>query len=239
MRRDGGGRNRLLLIILIVTALFLITLDLRGVGLLENARSGTQSVLSPFQRAGNAALTPFKNFFSDVTHLGRTRAQIEKLRADNVKLKTQLITRTSADAELNQLKAILDLAGTAGYKIVNARVISQGSSQSFSQTITIDAGTDAGIRKNMTVLSEYGLTGVVKEVYSNSALVSLATDPTFKIGIRIAGTQQIGILSGQGTRSASLQLIDNLTNVKVGDILLSRGSVANRPFVPGVPVGYM
>ncbi len=239
MRRDGGGRNRLLLIILIVTALFLITLDLRGVGLLENARSGTQSVLSPFQRAGNAALTPFKNFFSDVTHLGRTRAQIEKLRADNAKLKAQLITRTSADAALNQLKAILDLAGTAGYKIVNARVISQGSSQSFSQTITIDAGTNAGIRKNMTVLSEYGLTGVVIEVYSNSALISLATDPTFKIGIRIAGTQQIGILSGQGGRSASLQLIDNLTNVKVGDILLSRGSVANRPFVPGVPVGYV
>ncbi len=239
MRRDGGGRNRLLLIILIVTALFLITLDLRGVGLLENARSGTQSVLSPFQRAGNVVLTPVKNFFSDVTHLGRTRTQIEKLRADNAKLKAQLITRTSADAALNQLKTILDLAGTGGFKIVNARVISQGSSQSFSQTITIDGGTRAGIRKNMTVLSESGLAGVVKEVYSNSALVSLATDPTFKIGIRIAGTQQIGILSGQGTRSASLQLIDNLTNIKVGDILLSRGSVANRPFVPGVPVGYV
>lgn len=237
MRRDGGGRNRLLLIILIVTALFLITLDLRGVGLLENARSGTQSVLSPIQRAGNVVLTPFKNFLSDITHLGRTRAQIEKLRADNAKLKAELITRTSADAALNQLKSILDLAGTAGYKIVNARVISQGSSQSFSQTITIDAGTNAGIRRNMTVLSESGLTGVVKEVYSNAALISLATDPTFKIGIRVAGTQQIGILSGQGSRSASLQLIDNLTNVKVGDILLSRGSVANRPFVPGVPVG--
>lgn len=239
MRRDGGGRSRLLLIILIVTALFLITLDLRGVGLLENARSGTQSVLSPFQRSGNVVLTPVKNFFSDVTHLGRTRTQIEKLRADNAKLKAQLITRKSADAALNQLKTILDLSGTAGYKIVNARVISQGSSQSFSQTITIDAGTKAGIRRNMTVISESGLAGVVKDVYSNSALVSLATDPTFKIGVRIAGTQQIGILSGQGSRSASLQLIDNLTNVKVGDVLLSRGSLANRPFVPGVPVGYV
>ena len=239
MRRDGGGRSRLLLIILIVTALFLITLDLRGVGILENARSGTQSVISPFQRAGNVVLTPFKNFFSDVTHLGRTRNQIEKLRSDNAKLKAQLVNRKSADAALIQLKAILNLAGTAEYKIVNSRVISQGSSLSFSQTITIDAGTKAGIKKNMTVLSESGIAGVVKEVYPNSALVSLATDPSFKIGIRIAGTQQIGILSGQGSRSASLQLIDNLTNVKVGDVLLSRGSVANRPFVPGVPVGYV
>ena len=239
MRKGSEGRSRLLLIILIVTALFLITLDLRGVGILEGARQGTQTILSPFQRAGNVVLTPFKNFFSDITHLGRTRNQIEKLRADNNLLKTQLANRKNADAQLDQLKSILDLAGTAGFKVVNARVISQGSSQSFAQTITIDTGSNAGIKKNMTVLSEFGIAGVVKDVYPNSALISLATDPSFRIGIRIAGSQQIGILSGRGNRSASLQLIDNLTSVKVGDILLSRGSVANRPFVPGVPVGYI
>jgi rod shape-determining protein MreC len=131
----------------------------------------------------------------------------------------------------------LDLAGTASYKVVNVKVISQGSSQSFSQTVTIDSGSNAGIKKNMTVLSQTGIAGVVKDVYPTTALVMLATDPSFKIGVRIAGTQQIGILSGRGTRSGSLQLLDNLTTVKAGDVLLSRGSVANRPFVPGVPVG--
>jgi len=239
MRKGSEGRSRLLLIILIVTALFLITLDLRGVGILEGARQGTQTILSPFQRAGNVVLTPFKNFFSEITHLGRTRNQIEELRANNNSLKAELANRKNADAQLGQLKSILDLAGTAGFKIVNARVISQGSSQSFAQTITIDTGSNAGIKRNMTVLSEFGIAGVVKDVYPNSALISLATDPSFRIGIRIAGSQQIGILSGRGNRSASLQLIDNLTSVKVGDILLSRGSVANRPFVPGVPVGYI
>jgi len=239
MRKGSEGRSRLLLIILIVTALFLITLDLRGVGILEGARQGTQTILSPFQRAGNVVLTPFKNFFSDITHLGRTRNQIEELRANNNSLKAELANRKNADAQLGQLKSILDLAGTAGFKVVNTRVISQGSSQSFAQTITIDAGSNAGIKRNMTVLSEFGIAGVVKDVYPNSALISLATDPSFRIGIRIAGSQQIGILSGRGNRSASLQLIDNLTSVKVGDILLSRGSVANRPFVPGVPVGYI
>jgi len=238
--RDGGeGRSRLLLIVLIVSALFLITLDLRGVGVLQGARQGTQAILSPFQRAGSVAISPFKNFFSDVTHLGRTRNQIEKLRADNAKLRATLLNRKNADAQLLQLKSVLDLAGTAGFKVVNARVISQGASQSFSQTITIDAGTSAGIMKNMTVLAGTGLTGVVKDVYSHSSLIMLATDPAFRIGVRIAGSQQIGILSGRGSRSGSLQLLDNQTNIKVGDVLLSRGSVANRPFVPGVPVGYV
>ena len=239
MRHGGEGRSRLLLIVLIVSALFLITLDLRGVGVLEGARQGTQTILSPFQRAGSVVISPFKNFFSDVTHLGRTRNQIEKLRTDNAKLRATLLNRKNADAQLLQLKSILDLAGTAGYKVVNARVISQGSSQSFSQTITIDAGTTAGIKKNMTVLAENGIAGVVKEAYSHTSLIMLATDPAFKIGVRIAGTQQIGILSGRGSRSASLQLLDNQTTVRVGDVLLSRGSVANRPFVPGVPVGYV
>jgi rod shape-determining protein MreC len=235
----NGGRARLLLVTLIVTSLFLITLDLRGVKVIDGFKQATQTVMSPFQRAGSAVLTPVKNFLSDVTHLGRTRNQIEKLEAENAKLRSELINRQNADAQLEQLKDILDLAGTAGYKIVNAKVISQGSSQSFSQTVTIDIGSNAGIKKNMTVLSQYGIAGVVKDVYPNSALIQLASDPSFRIGARIAGTQQIGILTGRGTQSASLQLLDNSTNVKEGDILLSRGSIANRPFVPGVPLGYV
>jgi rod shape-determining protein MreC len=235
----NGGRARLLLVILIVTSLFLITLDLRGVKVIGNIKQGSQTIMSPFQRAGSVVLTPVKNFFSDVTHLGRTRNQIEKLQAENAKLKTTLIDRKNADAQLKQLKNILDLAGTAGYKIVNAKVISNGSSQSFSQTITIDSGANAGIKKNMTVLSQYGIAGVVKDVYPSSALIQLASDPSFRIGARIAGTQQIGILTGRGTRSGSLQLLDNSTTVKEGDVLLSRGSVADSPYVPGVPLGYV
>jgi len=235
----NGGRARLLLVILIVTSLFLITLDLRGVKVIDGFKQGSQTVMSPFQRAGSAALRPVKNFISDVTHLGRTRNQIEKLEAENANLKQRLINRKNADAQLKQLKSILDLAGTAGYKIVNAKVISNGSSQSFSQTITIDSGATAGIKKNMTVLSQSGIAGVVKDVYPTSALIQLASDPSFRIGARVAGSQQIGVLTGRGTSSASLQLLDNSSTVKVGDVLLSRGSIANRPFVPGVPLGYV
>jgi len=235
----NGGRARLLLVILIVTSLFLITLDLRGVKVIDGFKQGSQTVMSPFQRAGSAALRPVKNFISDVTHLGRTRNQIEKLEAENANLQQRLINRKNADAQLKQLKSILDLAGTAGYKIVNAKVISNGSSQSFSQTITIDSGATAGIKKNMTVLSQSGIAGVVKDVYPTSALIQLASDPSFRIGARVAGSQQIGVLTGRGTSSASLQLLDNSSTVKVGDVLLSRGSIANRPFVPGAPLGYV
>lgn len=237
MRYGGEGRSRLLLIILIVTSLFLITLDLRGVKILDGVRSGTQNVLSPFQKAGSTVVSPFREFLGDVTHLGRTRNEIEKLKADNARLRSKLLERKSADAQLSQLKSVLDLAGRASYKVLAARVISHGSSTSFTQTITIDAGTSSGVRQNMTVISGEGLVGVVKESYSDSALIMLATDPDFKVGVRIAGTQQIGILSGSGSKRAELQLLDNQKIVKVGDVLLARGSTNNRPFVPGIPVG--
>jgi rod shape-determining protein MreC len=237
LRYGGDNRGRLLLIGLIVTALFLITLDLRGVSVINGVRNATQSALSPFQKAGSWTISPFRNFFSDITHLGRTRNQIEKLTAENERLRLALLNRKNADAELGQLKGVLDLAGTAEYKVVSAKVISQGSSTSFTNTITIDAGSSSGIRPNMTVISGFGLVGVVKTVYSGSALVELASDPSFKVGSRIAGTQQIGILSGQGSRKALLQLLDNTTTIKVGDVILARGSSNGRPFVPGVPIG--
>ena len=237
MRYGGDNRGRLLLIVLIVTSLFLITLDLRGVQVIDGVRTATQTALTPVQRAGSWVVSPFRNFLSDVTHLGRTRNQIEKLKADNDALRLALLNRKVADAELSQLKNVLDLAGNGGFKVVGAKVISQGASTSFTQTLTIDAGSKSGIYTNMTVISGFGLVGVVKIAYANSAVVQLASDPAFRVGARIAGTQQIGILSGQGTRKGVLQLLDNTTEVKVGDAILARGSNNGRPFVPGVPIG--
>lgn len=237
MRSGGDNRGRLLLISLIVTSLFLITLDLRGVQVITGLRNGSQSALSPVQSVAATIFRPIGNFFSDVAHLGRTRGEIEKLKAANEKLRQTLINRKNADAELAQLKSVLDLAGTAKYKVVNAKVISLGSTSSFTQTITIDAGTNDGVRQNMTVITGLGLVGVVKMSYPNSALVQLATDPAFRVGARVAGSQQIGILSGQGTSKAVLQLLDNQTTLKIGDVILARGSQHNRPFVPGVPIG--
>jgi rod shape-determining protein MreC len=237
MARGGENRGRLLLIILVITSLFLITLDLRGVSVIGGLKTGTQSALSPVQNFGSTVLSPVRNFFSDVIHLGRTRSEMEALREENGELLTQLRERRSVDAQLEQLQGALDLAGKAEFKVVNARVISQGATTSFTQTITIDAGSENGIRPNMTVINSYGLIGVVKTVYPSSSLISLTSDPSFRIGVRVAGSQQIGILSGQGTRIGVLQLLDNQSTIKVGDILVARGSVNNRPFVPGVPVG--
>jgi rod shape-determining protein MreC len=233
MRYGGDNRSRLLLVTLIVTSLFLITLDLRGVSLITG--HGTQSVLGPVQRAASSAFSPVGTFFSDIAHLGRTRAELKSLESQNAQLRSTLIDRKNIETQIKQLKSVLNLSGTGGYKIVSAKVISQGTSASFSQSITIDVGVNAHITRDMTVLCGDGLVGVVKEVYASTALVMLESDPSFRVGVRIAGSQEIGILSGQGTDRAILELLDSQTTVKVGDVLLARGSEGGNHLCPAFP----
>ena len=237
MARGGGNRSRLLLVLLLVSSLFLITLDLRGVNLAGSIRSGVTTVFSPIEGFFSKIFSPIGNFTSDVRNFGQSKSRITELEKEVDLLKSQKVLDEDVVGQLNQLKQVLDLAGRGEYKVVAARVINRGSTATFKQTITIDAGSSDGISKNMTVISEAGLVGVVKSVASNSSIVLLMSDPTFKIGVRIAGTQSIGVVSGQGGNKYLLQLLDATGEIKVGDNLVARGSQNGSPFVPGVPVG--
>ena len=237
MAPRGTNRARLLLVSLLVTSLLLITLDLRGANVVAAVRSATQTVLSPFQSAGSAILSPIGNFFSELFNLGNTRERIEELERENEKLKSEVILNQNLEGELAQLKGVLDLAGKARFKTVSARVVSKGGTSTFSETIVLDQGSKAGIRPDMTVISQAGIVGVVKSTSANTSVVLLMNDPTFRIGVRVAGSQFMGVLAGQGRNLYSLQMLSASANISVGDVLLSRGSSGDSPFVPGVPVG--
>lgn len=237
MATRGTNRARLLLVSLLVTSLLLITLDLRGANVVTSIRSASQTILAPFQSAGSAILSPIGNFFSDLFNLGNTRERIEELEKANEELKSQVILNEKLSAELAQLKGVLDLAGKARFKTVSARVISKGGTSTFSETIVLDQGSRAGIRPDMTVISQAGLVGVVRSTSANTSVVLLMNDPSFRIGVRVAGSQDMGVLTGQGRNIYSLQMLSASADISVGDVLLSRGSSGDTPFVPGVPVG--
>ena len=237
MARSGSNRSRLLLVTLLVSSLLLITLDLRGVSLISGSRSAAQTVLSPIQKATSDIFAPVGRFMSDVKNFGKTKAEIQDLRTANARLKMQAVLNADIKGQLTQLRKVLDLAGRGGYKVVSARVIGRGSASTFSQTITLDAGSSSGIRNNMTVISENGLVGVVKSVTVNSSIVLLMSDPTFRIGVRVARSQSVGVLIGQGTNTYNLELLDPAGSLQIGDSLISIGSDNNRPFIPGLPVG--
>lgn len=237
MVQRGTGRTRLLLVSLLVTALFLITLDLRGVSILGTARSAMQTIAKPFQSAATAIFSPVGDFFGDIANIGEANEKVDRLKEENKALKERIATLRDMRGELRQLKSVLELAGQARYRVVGARVISYGPEMSFERTITLDIGSSSGISRDMAVISGQGVVGVIKSVTSNSAIVQLVSDPAFRMGVRIAGRQTMGILSGKGSAYFDLELLDARGNVRQGDVLLSRGSSGDRPFAPGIPVG--
>jgi len=194
-------------------------------------------VLAPVERLATRVFSPVGDFFSEVGNLGRSSEKIDKLEEENQELKSQVIFNENTLAQLESLKGVLDLAGKARYKTVSARLISKGGTGTFSETIVLDIGSDSGVRRDMTVIAASGLVGVVKSTTAASSIVLLMNDPSFRIGVRVAGKQDMGILLGQGDKNYSLQMLSATSAISVGDVLLARGSSGDKPFVPGVPVG--
>ena len=236
MNRDTR-RSRFGLGFLLVLSLFLITLDLRSGSALKGPRSIANSVITPLQRATTKVSEPIGNFFSELGSLRSSHQQIQDLRNQNAKLKAALIDGKNISGQLSQLKGVLDLAGTGKYQILAGRVIGMGAVAGFAQTITVDLGTTSGVAPDMTVISSDGLVGRVQSVGENACTVVLISDLRFKVGARLAGSQALGIISGEGSQPLSLEILDAQVEVKVGDQLVARGSVGGRPFVPGVPIG--
>lgn len=237
MTTKRTNRTRLLLVSLLVTSLFLITLDLRGLSIVSSLRTAAQSALTPFQSLSTSMLSPISNFLDDLSGLRTAQSRVAELEKENQELRNLNILNKNVEGELEQLKGVLDLAGKAKYKTVSARVIGKGGTATIGETIIIDRGSSSGINIDMTVISENGLVGVVKSVSRSASIIMLMSDPNFRLGVRIAGSQFMGILSGEGGENYSLQMLSTASDVSVGDVLLSRGSSGDKPFVPGVPVG--
>ena len=177
------------------------------------------------------------NFVSEATNLGRSAAKISELEAKNAKLEEDLSRLSVAKRELNQLKDVLDLAGAGRYESLPARVIAAGSAAGFSRTVQLDVGRTDGVSVDMTVVAGAGLVGRVISTDTDTSIVLLLDDETFKAGIRMESSGILGVVSGTGNSELLLTLFDSSSTLNVGDRLVARGSSNSRPFVPGVPVG--
>lgn len=239
MNRDTR-RTRLLLALLLVTSISLITLDYRGGerSPLDALRSLAAAVLGPVEQVAAAIARPVGDAVNGVSTLGDSRDELTRLRRENQELTRQLRTSELARNRAAELDALLRIAGAGRYRVVPAQVIAVGSAQSFSWTVTIDAGRRDGVRPDLTVLNGDGLVGRVKTAGPTTATVLLAIDPDSSVGVRLEASMEVGFTTGQGMADLlDLRLLDGQSSVAPGDRLVSFGSQAGTPYVPGVPVG--
>ncbi|HEX7187668.1 MAG TPA: rod shape-determining protein MreC [Actinomycetes bacterium] len=241
MNRDTR-RTRVLLALLLVTSVSLITIDYRGAGddqsPLDRLRSLAAGVFGPVEQVAAAIASPVSDAVDGFSRLGDGEGEAERLRQRNQELTRRLRTSELDRNRAAELDALLHLAGAGRYRVVPAQVIAVGSAQTFSWTVTIDAGTRDGVRPDMTVLNGDGLVGRVKTAGRTTATVLLAVDPDSSVGARLEGSMEVGFTTGQGIETGlDLRLLDGQSSVAAGDRLVTFGSQGSTPYVPGVPLG--
>ncbi|MEV0688742.1 rod shape-determining protein MreC [Streptomyces sp. NPDC050388] len=231
--------SRLLLVLLITTAFALITVDIRGGedSPVDGARQAAATVFGPIENGVAGVVGPIGNAVSAVRDSGDRYDRLAELERENAALKAELGSEDRNRSRAKQLDKLLKVAGQGQYGIKGAQVIAIGAAQGFSWTITIDVGADDGVKRDMTVLNGDGLVGRVTTVGPNTATVLLASDPDFTVGTRMEAGDELGFASGQGDRPLRVELLNGKAEIKKGDRLVTFGSQADKPFVPGVPVG--
>ncbi len=222
--------TRAVLIALLVIAVALVTIDFR-----DGGNSGAHGL-------GGRVFGPVERLAGDVTgvfHGGGNSGEIAALQRQNDELRAQLAQAQAGGADARQLASLLHLSA-GRYKVVTGTVIAAGGD--YSDTVTISVGSKDGITVNETVLNGDGLVGTVVAATPGTATVQLLTDARTTVGVRMAGSGQIGSLAGSaGTLSGSaplrLTLFSANATLQPGQELVTFGSVGGRPYVPGVPVG--
>jgi rod shape-determining protein MreC len=255
MRDQGSGRGRVphpptpeqrarrTFALLVLACLTLITLDARAgdSSPLEPVRSAVGSVVGPMESATATAVRPF----TDLTGAFRTnrglREDVARLEAENSGLRGRLATAPLDRKRLAELDGLTRTVADTGYSLVAARVVAVGPMQSFSRTVTIDAGTSSGVRTDMTVLNGDGLVGRVVRATRTTATVLLIVDTDSVVGGRLGTSLEIGFLRGRGsvdsTGRLALDLVDNSVVPSKDDVVVTWGSKNGVPYVAGIPIG--
>lgn len=251
-RTPGAGRaearrtrlpSRSLVVALVLACVTLMIVDhTRGADSpVEPVRRVAGEVIGPAEAFAAAALRPALELPAAVRSNADLRSDVAELEAENDTLESAL-RATGYDAQrVTALDDLRTVAGDLGYALLPSRVVAVGPAQSFGYTVTIDAGSDAGLRPDMTVLNGQGLVGRVTAVTGQTATVRLAVDTGFTVGGRVGETMELGFVGGNGGLGGdahlNLELVDETVVPREGQSVVTWGSEGGAPFVSGVPIG--
>jgi len=243
MRDQHKRPSRGVLALLLLASFTIITLDARGGedSPVDPVRAVAGDAFGPVEEVTAAVVRPFESVPGFFTTTRSLHGEVSRLEAENAALRGQLATSSVARQRAAELDGLLKSSGDAGYALVPARVVAVGPAQSFSQTVTIDAGTSSGVHADMTVLNNEGLVGRVIRADRSTATVLLVVDRDSVVGGRLGSNMEVGFLRGRGAigdeGKLELDLVDNAVTPARDDVVVTWGSKNGAPYVAGVPIG--
>jgi rod shape-determining protein MreC len=230
------SRRRSVLILLVLTAITLITVDARGNngGVTRTVRDSAQDAMAPVQEGVDDILSPVADWFDGVTQSADLKDENRVLRRQLADARGQAAQSSAMRRENQELRNINGLQSTAAIPGVTAQVIA-GTPGNFESTITIDKGSDSGITTDMPVVTGDGLVGRVVQASGKRATVLLLTDPDSGVAVRLEKSGGTGVANGRaGTDLLRVDFVNPRFKVKPGEIA---STAASTVYPPDIPVG--
>ena len=195
-----------------------------GVDLL---RSALGTVAKPFVFCASGVANAF-NGFVDVF------SQYDKLKAENAELKQELkiLENKKYDEDIlkeqnDWLKGYINVHNqNPEYLLCEARIISREAGN-YSTVVTLNRGSVHGIKKNMPIITEYGLLGYVYEIGLDWCKAITITETTETLGVYTDRGGVSGVIENtaelrqQGL--CKMMYIEENSNIQIGDRIYTSG----------------
>lgn len=195
---------------------------------------------SAWMSAANRTAAHVNSKYAEAQAFVQLRDVNTQLNEDNVKLMEENEALRQALADLKHDSTLTEeriREHLENYKLISARVISNGVRTGHNGFIVIDRGSNDGVRPEMGVISSGGVVGIVYLVGHHNSLVMPVTHSKSNISCRVRGQSYFGTLQwdGRNTRTAFVNDIPRYAKVKEGRIVETSGY--SSIFPPGIFVG--
>lgn len=187
--------NLIALLLFLGGAVWALTQSDHSVREIQNAY---YQAMAPFLKSGSQMETHARAFLGEVRHSKELETELEAVSPELGRLRILVSHLRTLETENAQLRNALAFKKSTHFDVVAARVIRRNPS-TWWQTVEIDTGSKRGVATQLTVLSNDGLVGMIDRIDNGGerSSVLLLTDEKCQVSVRVEGSPEVGILSGQ------------------------------------------
>lgn len=229
-------RNR---VVLTSGSLLLISLLLASSGARSRQRVDPVSAIvlegmRPLQTAVAAGFDALARAWRAYVALVGVREDNQQLRRRVLELEQQAARLAEVEQTDRRLAELLNFRSTLEGGVQGAQVIGRDPLPWFG-TMTIDKGEADGVRRNMAVLSPFGVIGQTMATSAHSARVLLLTDHNSGVDAIVERSRARGIVEGALDGRCVMKYLKRGEDVEVGDRIVTSG--LDGIFPKGIMIG--
>ncbi len=190
--------------------------------------------ITPFERALVWVQNSTGNIWHNYFYLRGVRAENRQLKEQIEQMRLEQVRLSEDAAQAHRLQTLLAFKEQFVSKTVAAQVIGSSGSD-LSRILYIDKGENAGIRRDMAVITADGIVGKVLLVSPSWAQVLLISDQSSGVGAILEKSRLQGVIRGTANGEIILERVMSDEQVQPGEAVLTSGG--DQIFPKGLPVG--